>query len=139
MDLIELALLAFAVTIVLWRIAKKKEAKKNFSERKRKDQKLYESISKGMREWHWRTNESDAFIRFADAKDGDVLFETADLIAYQVEHFAESRTGFYFKDLNEYGLYGYFVGNDPETDVFHKYYRTDKEFKKEGTLFYDDE
>jgi hypothetical protein len=58
------------------------------------------------------------------------------MIAYNVDHFAETRVGFYFKDLNEYRMYGFFAGNGDET--FESYYRTDSTFKKEETLLHDD-
>ncbi len=57
--------------------------------------------------------------------------------AYHVNHFAESRVGFYFKDLNEYGLYGFFAGNDD--DYIESYYRSDETFKLEGRLLHDDD
>jgi hypothetical protein len=66
-----------------------------------------------MREYHWREREND----FWRAKGGELLFETAHLSAFHVSHFAESRVGFYFKDTEEFGLYGFFAGNDD--DVFH--------------------
>lgn len=45
--------------------------------------------------------------------------------------------GFYFKDLDEYGLYGFFAGNDD--DVYHSYYRTDRSFQKEEMLLHDED
>jgi len=47
-----------------------------------------------MREYHFREREQD----FWKAKEGELLFETAHLSAFHVDHFAESRVGFYFKD-----------------------------------------
>ena len=41
--------------------------------------------------------------------------------------------GFYFKDLEECGLYGVFAGNDD--DVIESYYRTDRIFREEGAAF----
>ena len=51
--------------------------------------------------------------------------------------FAESRVGFHFKDTEEFGLYGFFAGNDD--DVYHSYYRTDRTFQKEEMLLTNDE
>ncbi len=62
--------------------------------------------------------------------------ENAHLQIYNVEHFAKSRLGFYFKDLNEYGLYSFFAGND---DDYIESFRTDSTFKSEGQLLYDDD
>jgi hypothetical protein len=70
-------------------------------------------------------------------KDGELIFEDTHMRAYHVDHFAESRVGFYFKDLNEFGLYGFFAGNDD--DYFHSYYRSDQTFKLEGRLLHDDD
>ena len=93
----------------------------------------YQHIKTGMREHNWRERDND----FWRAKDGERLFETAHLIAHRVDHVAESRVGFCFKDLNEYGLYGFFAGN---ADEFHESYdRTDKTFQEEGMLLHDDE
>lgn len=100
-----------------------------------KDQKLYDHIKAGMLEYEWRNRQNE----FWKAKDGQLLFETAQMCAYHVNHFAESRVGFYFKDLEEFGLYGFFVGNDPETDIHHSYYRTDRTFQEEGRLLYDED
>ncbi len=79
----------------------------------------------------------ERYTKYERHRDGELLFENAHLQVYNVEHFAESRLGFYFKDLNEYGLYGLFVGND--ADIYESYYRTDSTFKKEGRLLYDDD
>ena len=86
-----------------------------------------------MREYNWRAPEND----FWRSEDGELLFETAHLSARRVSHFAESRVGFYFKDIEEFGLYGFFAGNDD--DVFHSYYRTDRTFQKEEMLLTNDE
>jgi hypothetical protein len=86
-----------------------------------------------MREFNWREREQD----FWKAKNGELLFETAHLSAFHVDHPAESRVGFYFKELDEYGLYGFFAGNG---DEFHEsYYRTDRTFQKEEVLLTNDE
>jgi hypothetical protein len=58
------------------------------------------------------------------------------LSAFRVNHFAESRVGFYFKDLDEYGLYCFFDGDGSEIE---SYYRTDRTFQKEEMLLTNDE
>jgi hypothetical protein len=98
-----------------------------------KDNGLYQHIKAGMREYDWQNRDQ----KFRTYKDGEVIFENAHLKIYHVDHFAETRVGFYFKDLNECGLYGFFAGDGDET--FESYYRTDSTFKKEGRLLYDDD
>jgi hypothetical protein len=133
MDWSVLLLVAFVGGFFLWRSNKAAEQDKVASDRLKKDTRLYEHIKTGMREYNFREQKE----RFSEAKDGEPLFETAHLIAYHVDHFAESRVGFYFKDLEEFGLYGFFAGNDD--DVYHSYYRTDRTFQKEEALLYDED
>lgn len=135
MDWSLLLILAPVVGFFLWRNAKKEETAKAATDRLKRDTRLYQNIKAGMREYHWR--ERDQHQNFWKAKDGEKLFETAHLSAFHVDHFAESRVGFYFKDLDEYGLYGFFAGNGDE--FFESYYRTDRTFQKEGQLLYDDD
>ena len=98
-----------------------------------KDNRLYQHMKVGMREVNWR-QQNEGYRR---RRDGELIFEDAHMRAYRVDHFAESRVGFYFKDLDEYGLYGFFAGNDD--DYFHSYYRSDERFKLEGKLLHDDD
>ncbi|MBR1154275.1 hypothetical protein [Bradyrhizobium sp. JYMT SZCCT0428] len=95
------------------------------------DTRLYRNIKAGIREYQFREREQD----FSRAKDGELLFETAHPSAFGVDHFAESRVGFFFKDTEEFGLYGFFAGNDD--DVYHSYYRTDRTFQKEEVLLHE--
>ena len=134
MDWSVLLLLALVGGFCLWRNARNEEVAKVATDRLKRDARLYQNIKAGMREYNWRERDNRDFWR---AKHGQLLFETAHLCAYHVDHFAESRVGFYFKDLNEYGLYGFFAGNDD--DFFHSYYRTDRTFQEEGQLLYDDD
>lgn len=134
MDWSVLLLLALVGGFCLWRNARNEEVAKVATDRLKRDTRLYQNIKAGMREYNWRERDNRDFWR---AKHGQLLFETAHLCAYHVDHFAESRVGFYFKDLNEYGLYGFFAGNDD--DFFHSYYRTDRTFQEEGQLLYDDD
>jgi hypothetical protein len=113
---------------ILWRHAKSTEASRVASERLEKDTALYRHIKTGMREYNWRERDQN----FWDVKDGGLLFETAHLSAFKVDHFAEFRVGFYFKDIGEFGLYGHFAGN--ADDHYESYYRSDQSFKKEERL-----
>jgi hypothetical protein len=110
-----------------------KEAAKVASERLAKDNRFYQHIKTGMREYNFRDRDQ----HFWKAKNGQMLFETAHLSAFHVDHFCESRVGFYFKDLDEYGLWCGFAG---EGDVYiESYYRTDRTFQEEGQLLHDDD
>jgi len=92
---------------------------------------LYQHIKTGLREYNWKEdNEEDFFDKVWDAKDKDVLLENAHMIVHKVEHIAEFRLGFFFKDIKQYGLYGNFEG-------WERYYRTDASFNKEEALYYD--
>ena len=133
MDWTLVVVLVLAAIFFLWRQSKNTEKAKAAKERLERDTRLYRNIKAGMREYHFRQSKQD----FWQAKDGELLFETAHLSAFSVSHVAESRVGFYFKDLEEYGLYGFFAGNDD--DVFHSYYRTDRTFQKEEMLLTNDE
>jgi hypothetical protein len=126
-------LLALGGVYFLWRSSKDKEATAVAGERLNKDTRLYQNIKTGMREFHWREQQKHS----GRKKNGELIFESAHMCAYHVDHFAESRVGFYFKDLGEYGLYGCFVGNDD--DVYESYYRSDRSFQEEGKLIYRDE
>lgn len=133
MDWSLVTVLALVGAFFLWRHQKNTERAKVVSERLEKDTRLYRNIKAGMREYQFREREQN----FWRAKDGELLFETAHMSAFCVSHFAESRVGFYFKDIEEFGLYGFFAGND--NDVFHSYYRTDRTFQKEEVLLTNDE
>jgi hypothetical protein len=133
MDWSLVVVLTLVGAFFLWRHSKNTEAAKVANERLERDTRLYQRIKEGMREYHFREREKD----FWRAKDGELLFETAHPSAYHVSHFAETRVGFYFKDLEEFGLYGFFAGNDD--DVYHSYYRTDRTFQKEEMLLTNDE
>ncbi|WP_431015145.1 hypothetical protein [Bradyrhizobium pachyrhizi] len=112
----------------LWRRSKAEESAKVANARLHRDTLLYEHIKAGKREYDWRRRDESIQAR----KDGELVFETAHMAAYNVSHFAESRIGFYFKDIDEYGLYGFFAGEPGE--YYDSYYRTDSTFKEEGRL-----
>ncbi|SNT12314.1 hypothetical protein SAMN05216374_2791 [Tardiphaga sp. OK246] len=128
MDWSVIVLLALVGVFFLWRSSKNEDKAKVASATLESDTRLYQRIKTGMREYNFREHEG----QFWKAKNGDLLFDTAHLSAFHVDHFAEIRVGFYFKDLNEYGLYGGFAGDGEE---FHdSYYRTDRTFQKEQVL-----
>ncbi|MFC0241844.1 hypothetical protein [Rhodopseudomonas telluris] len=116
-----------------WRHTKNIEAARVANERLDKDTRLLQHIKAGLRELERKRREEGLTF----SKDGKLLLETPHMAAYKVSHFAESRTGFYFKDINEYGLHGFFAGEPGE--YFDSYYRTDSTFKKEGRLVTRDE
>jgi len=125
--------LVLAAVFFQWRRSKNIERAKAATARLERDTGLYRSIKTGMREYHFRQNKQN----FWQSKDGDLLFETAHLSAFNVSHFAESRVGFYFKDTEEFGLWGCFADNDG--GVIESYYRTDRTFQKEEMLLTNDE
>lgn len=127
------ALLIAGAGYFSWRSSKNNERAEEARQTLDKDNRLYQRIKMGMREVNWR-EQNEGYRR---RRDGDLIFEDAHMRAYHVDHFAESRVGFYFKDLSEYGLYGFFAGNDD--DYFHSYYRSDETFKLEGRLLHDDD
>ncbi|SRR6266480_787309 len=133
MDWSLVAVLALVGGFFLWRHQKNTERAKAATERLAKDNRLYQHIKAGMREYNWRKDQENFF----GVKSGEPLFETAHLSAYRVSHFAELRVGFHFKDTDEYGLYGFFAGEPGE--YFDSYYRTDQTFQKEGRLLHDDD
>lgn len=133
MDWSVIVVLALVGIFFMWRSSKNAEKAEVASARLKRDTRLYQNIKKGMREYNFREVEG----QFWKAKDGELLFDTAHLSAFHVEHFAENRVGFYFKDLEEYGLYGGFAGNG---DEFHEsYYRTDRTLQKEEPLYRDED
>jgi hypothetical protein len=104
-------LLALGGAFLLWRSSKAKEQAVVANEVLTKDNRLYQHIKAGMRECDWQRRGQ----AYKHHEDGELLFENAHMAAYNVSHFAETRVGFYFKDIDEYGLYGFFAGNGDET------------------------
>src|SRR4051794_13930657 len=107
MDSSLLILLVVVAGFFLWRQTENREKAQAANERLERDTRTYRNIKSGMREYHFRDKDN----KFWKAKDGELLFETAHLSAFHVNHPAESRVGFYFKDTEEFGLYGFFAGN----------------------------
>ncbi len=125
-------LLALIAAFWAWRFDRDKKRQAEAQATIARDTKTYENIKAGVREYDWRNQDA----KWMWAKDGEKLFETAHLIAYRVEHFAEMRLGFFFKDTQEFGLYGHFAGNGHE---FHEsYYRSDRTFQKEERIYQPD-
>jgi hypothetical protein len=84
MDWTVVVVLAFAGIFFLWRQSKNTEKAKAATERLKRDTRLYRNIKTGMREHNFREREQ----RFWEAADGELLFETAHLSAFHVDHFA---------------------------------------------------
>ena len=82
MDWMLVVVLALAGIFLLWRQSKNAEKAKAANERLERDTRLYRNIKAGMREYHWRQREND----FWGAKDGELLFETAHLSAFHINH-----------------------------------------------------
>lgn len=66
MDWSIIVVLAFVGAFFLWRSSKNAEKAKIATERLEKDNRLYQHIKSGMREYHFREHEQD----FWKAKDG---------------------------------------------------------------------
>lgn len=131
MDFTFTSIIGFSLAaFYLWRDKKKEEKAVIAIEQIRRDNILYRHIRSGVRECEWKIgNDIDIYY---DMHDKEVILENAHLVIYYLEHFAEFRLGFYFKDIKEYGLYCDY--ND-----YKRYYRTDSSFEKEEFLVYDDE
>jgi len=127
-------LLALGSALFVWHYFANAKKAKAASEQMEKDSRLYQHINAGLREYESRAREKD---NFWEAKNRELLFETADLSAFYVDHHAESRVGFYFKDLDEYGLYC--VSSGIGDEFIDTYYRTDSTFQKQERLLYDEE
>ena len=123
-----LLLLAVVGAFLYWRHTRSTGTARIATDRLETDTALYRHIKTGMREYNWRERTEN----FWDVKNGQMRFETAHMSAFKVDHFAEFRMGFYFKDLEEFGLYGHFAGNGDKN--YESYYRTDRDFKKEERL-----
>ena len=112
----------------LWQHRKRTEVTQKAKARLEKDTRLLRHIKSAKREYDFQKR--DQPIQFP--KDGELVFETAHYSIYYVSHFAEARLGFHFKEIEEYGLYGFFAGETGE--YYDSYYRSDRSFKTEGRL-----
>lgn len=116
----------------IWRISRIGDQRMVASSKLQNDVRLYERIRGGMQEYDLRTQKE----RFRDLKNGQLLFEAANMSAFHVDHPIQNRVGFYFKDTNEYGLYGFLAGDGDEFQ--ESYYRSDSGFIKEELLLFDE-
>ena len=117
----------------LWRSSRSTDRESIRLEKLQKDIRLHERIQDGMREYDARTEKKG----FPEAQDGQLLFETAKMSAFHVDHPIQTRVGFHFKDINEFGLYGFLAGDGDEFQ--ESYYRSDRAFVVEELLLFDDE
>ena len=117
----------------LWRSSRSTDRDFRPAGKTAKDIRLYERIQDGMREYDARTEKE----RFREAQNGQLLFETEKMSAFHVDHPIQTRVGFHFKDINEFGLYGFLAGDGDEFQ--ESYYRSDRAFVTEELLLYDDE
>jgi hypothetical protein len=100
MDWSLLLVLAIGGGFLLWRPSRNAEAAKVANERLERDNRLYQHIKTGMRAYHWREREQN----FWKAKHGELQFEIAHLSAFHVEHFVESREGFFLRPRRIWAL-----------------------------------
>jgi hypothetical protein len=112
----------------LWQHLKNKKAAQVASERLDRDTRLLQHIKSAKREYDSKNRDQPNQFH----KHGDLVYETAHYSVFYVSHFAESRLGFYFKNIEEYGLCGFFAGEPGE--YYDSYYRTDNTFQKEIRL-----
>jgi hypothetical protein len=73
--------------------------------------------------------------RLDEPGESPFIYETGALAVRHVSHFAESRTGFHFKDTDEYALYGVFLA-DSRDKPYTSFYRSDSNFEAENRIDY---
>ncbi len=122
--LIAIAVVAFFA----WKQKRYLDGQKIVKARLERDKRLLQHIKMAKREYEFSKRDQPSQIH----KNGELLYETAHYSVFNVTHFAESRLGFHFKDIEEYGLYGFFAGGPGE--YYDSYYRSDASFKIEGRL-----
>jgi hypothetical protein len=128
-----LLLALFVCGFLLWLYSQNADQAKDVSNRLQRNVRLYERIQAGMREYDLRYPKA----RFPEAEDVQLILEDARMSVFQVNHLIQTRVGFHFKDINEYGLYGFIAADDDEFQ--ESYYRSDRAFQQEELLLYDDE
>ena len=116
-----------------WQHKRNSERSVIANERLDRDTQLFRAIKSAKREYEFYTRDQP----YKFHEDGELVYETPHYAVYNVRHFAESRLSFYFRDTEEYGLYGFFAGNPGE--YFDSYYRTDNTFQKEQSLIHRDD
>ena len=65
--------------------------------------------------------------------EGGLEMETRLFDVYRVQHYAEIRHGFHFKDTDEYALYGVFYA-DNRDEPYRSYFRSNRTFEDETLL-----
>src|SRR4051812_44993806 len=88
---------------LLWLLSRNADEAKEVSGRLQRDIRLYEHIQTGMREYDLRYPKG----RPPEMQNVQMIFETNRMSVFQVDHQIQTRVGFYFKDIDEYGLYGF--------------------------------
>lgn len=98
--------------------------------RRLKDTKFKLRLRRAIEDFYtWRSGREQANDGSSDA------FDRNGYVVSRVRHFAENRYGVRLKDTNEFGLYGFFVHDNPapngDVDISYSYYRSDPSFEKE--------
>jgi hypothetical protein len=100
--------------------------------RKIKDTKFKQRLDTAIAEFYaFKT--ARGLSRSDEPGESPFIYETGTLAVRYVPHFAESRTGFYFKDTDEYALYGVFLA-DSRDEPYRSFYRSDANFEAENYI-----
>jgi hypothetical protein len=97
-----------------------------------KDTKFKQRLDTAIAEFHAFTA-AKGFSRSDRPSESSFIYETDVLAVRYVSHFAESRTGFHFKDTDEYALYGVFFA-DGRDEPYRSFYRSDAKFEAENYI-----
>jgi hypothetical protein len=93
-----------------------------------KDTRFLQRLQNAVREFYAQRQ-----ARNFEFPEGQVVYETEALAVFRVPHIAETRYGFHFKEIDEYGLYSVFYADDRDKP-YQSYYRSDRMFEKEAYL-----
>ncbi len=96
-----------------------------------KDTKFKQRLEAAIREFFCYTSAKSLSRLDVNAKGW--IYETDVFAACYVSHYAENRYGFYFKDTNEFGLYGIFFA-DGRDEPYRSFLRSDAKFEAEKCL-----
>ena len=97
-----------------------------------KDTKFKQRLHSAISEFETYAN-AKGLSRLEISDENEFIYETNVLAVRYVSHFAEIRTGFYFKDTGEYALYGKFFGDDLDK-VHLSYFRSNDKFEAENFI-----
>jgi hypothetical protein len=97
-----------------------------------KDTKFKQRLDTAIAEFHAFTS-ARGLSRLDEPGESPFIYETGVLAVRYVSHFAESRTGFHFKDTDEYALYGVFFA-DGRDEPYRSFYRSDANFEAENYI-----